>query len=199
MIKDSRGVIRYATEEDLERTGEIERLSFPHPWDYDYQKAALKDLFLVYEDGEVLGYLIAVCYHQFSEAMIMKIAVHPDHRREGIAGELLGKIVELLRRAGIAKVEIDAKMTGKGPVGLYERFGFRVAGTVSLDDEAEDVYFHIMTLKLAERQGQPPEPSCSANCHCPGFALENEGGPASPQADFAPGDRLSSKRPNAAR
>ena len=41
------GIIRYATEEDLERTGEIERLSFPHPRDYDYQKAALKDLSLV--------------------------------------------------------------------------------------------------------------------------------------------------------
>jgi len=50
MNKDSqngRGAIRYATEEDLERTGEIERLSFPHPWDCDYLKAALKDLFLV--------------------------------------------------------------------------------------------------------------------------------------------------------
>jgi [ribosomal protein S18]-alanine N-acetyltransferase len=178
MIKDSRGVIRYATEEDLKSTGEIERLSFPHPWDYDYQKAALKDLFLIYEDGGVLGYLIAVCYHQLSKAMIMKIAVHPDHRGQGIAGELLGKIVEVLRRAGIAEVEIDAKMIGKGPVALYERFGFRVARTVSLDDEAEDVYFHTMILKLAERKGEPPEPSCPANCPCPGLALEDEGGPA---------------------
>jgi ribosomal protein S18 acetylase RimI-like enzyme len=50
--------------------------------------------------------------------MIMKIAVRPEHRGEGIAGELLSKIVEVLRRAGIAQVEIDAKMIGRGPVGL---------------------------------------------------------------------------------
>jgi len=174
MTKDSRGAIRYATEKDLERTGEIERLSFPHPWDYDYQKAALKDLFLVYEDREVLGYLIAVCYHQYSKAMIMKIAVHPDHRGEGIARELLSKIVEVLRRAGIAEVEIDAKMIGRGPVGLYEKFGFRAAGTVSLDDESEDVSFYTMTLKLADRKDQPAEPSCSATCPCHGISLEDE-------------------------
>ena len=202
MTKDSRGAIRYATEEDLERTGEIERLSFPHPWDYDYQKAALKDLFLVYEGREVLGYLIAVCYHQYSKAMIMKIAVHPDHRGEGIARELLSKIVEVLRRAGIAEVEIDAKMIGRGPVGLYEKFGFRAAGTVSLDDESEDIYFHTMILKLVDRGDQSPDPSRPANCPRPGPALEDEGGrpaAASPQEDFAPGERLSSRRPSAAR
>jgi ribosomal protein S18 acetylase RimI-like enzyme len=175
MMKDLRGVIRYATDKDLERTEEIERLSFPHPWGYDYHKAALKDLFLVYEDGEVRGYLIAVCYHQLSKAMIMKIAVHPEHRGEGIAAELLRKIVEILRRAGIAEVEIDAKMIGRGPVGLYEKFGFRVAGTVSLDDEAEDVYFHTMTLKLVDPKDQPPEPSSPPNCPRPGLALEDEG------------------------
>jgi len=99
MHKDShngRGAIRYATDEDLERTGEIERLSFPHPWDYDYLKAALKDFLLVYEEREILGYLIAVRYHQYSKAMIMKIAVHPEHRGEGIARELLSRIVEVL-------------------------------------------------------------------------------------------------------
>jgi ribosomal-protein-alanine N-acetyltransferase len=175
MIKDSRGAIRYATEKDLERTGEIERLSFPHPWDHDFLKAALKDLFLVYEDREILGYLIAVCYHQYGKAMIMKLAVHPDHRGAGIGGELLSRVVDVLRRAGITEVEIDAKMIGKGPVGLYEKFGFRVAGTVSLDDEAEDVYFHTMTLKLASRTDQPSEPSCPANCRCPELTLEDEG------------------------
>lgn len=113
----------------------------------------------------------------------------------------LNRIVEVLRRAGIAEVEIDAKMIGGGPVGLCEKFGFRAAGTVSLDDESEDVYFHTMTLKLADRKDQPPEPSCSSTCPCPGTSLEDDGGPAaaSPQEDLAPGERFSSKRPSAAR
>jgi ribosomal-protein-alanine N-acetyltransferase len=169
--QNSRGAVRYATEADLKRTEEIERLSFPHPWDYDYHKAALKDLFLVYEDREVLGYLIAVCQHQYSKAMIMKLAVHPDHRGEGIARELLSKIVDVLGRGGIAEVEIDAKMIGKGPVGLYEKFGFRVAGTVSLDDESEDIYFHTMTLKLADRKDQSADPSGPPTCPSPGSSL----------------------------
>jgi ribosomal-protein-alanine N-acetyltransferase len=154
--QDLQAAVRYATEADLETTVEIERLSFPHPWDYDYHKEALKDLFVVYDEGGVLGYVIAVCYHRHSKAMIMKLAVHPDHRGKGIAHDLIQRIVEVLRQAGIAEVEIDAKMIGRGPVALYEQFGFRVAETVSLDDDSEDVYFHTMTLKARRRERPVP-------------------------------------------
>lgn len=180
--QDLQAAVRYATEGDLETTVEIERLSFPHPWDYDYHKEALKDLFIVYDDGGVLGYVIAVCYYRQSKAMIMKLAVHPDHRGKGIARDLMQRIVEVLRQAGISEVEIDAKMIGKGPVALYERFGFRVAETVSVDDESEDVYFHTMTLKLAEAKDRSPDPSGPVAASCSSTAAQDEGEPSPPSS-----------------
>ncbi len=178
--QDPQAAVRYATDADLETTIEIERLSFPHPWDYDYHKEALKDFFIVYDEGGILGYVIAVCYHQHSKAMIMKLAVHPDHRGQGIGRDLMQRIVEVLRQAGISEVEIDAKMIGKGPVALYERFGFQVAETVSVDDESEDVYFHTMTLKLAEAKGRSPDPSGPIAPSCSSAAAQDEGEPCPP-------------------
>jgi len=88
--------------------------------------------------------------------MIMKLAVHPDHRGKGIAGDLIQKIVEVLRQAGISEVEINAKMIDEGPVALYERFGSRVAETVSVDDESEDAYFRTMTLRPDRANDRSP-------------------------------------------
>jgi ribosomal-protein-alanine N-acetyltransferase len=179
-LQDLPATVRYATEADLEATIEIERLSFPHPWEYDYHKEALKDLFIVYDEGGVLGYVIAVCYHRYSKAMIMKLAVHPDHRGRGIALDLIERIIEVLKQAGITEVEIDAKMIGKGPVSLYEKFGFRVAETVSVEDESEDVYFHTMTLRLAKAKDRPPDPTGPAALSCSTTAAQEDDGPSPP-------------------
>jgi hypothetical protein len=53
-------------------------------------------------------------------------------------------------------------MIGKGVVALYEKFAFRVGGTISVDDESEDVYFHTMASKLTEAKDRPPAASGSA-------------------------------------
>ena len=138
------------------------------------------------DEGGVLGYVIAVCYQRYAKAMIMKLAVHPDHRGTGIARDLIQRIVEVLRQAGILEVEIDAKMIDKGAVALYEKFGFRVAGTVAVDDESEDVYFHTMTLKLTEGKDRSPDPSGPAALSCSSTPAQNEGEPFPPPS----GERL---------
>jgi hypothetical protein len=77
-------------------------------------------------------------------------------------------------------VEIDAKMIGKGPVSLYEKFGFRVAETVSVEDESEDVYFHTMTLRLAKAKDRPPDPTGPAALSCSTTAAQEDDGPSPP-------------------
>jgi hypothetical protein len=56
--------IRFAAEGDLTGILEIERLSFPDgkQWDSGDFQAALKDLFFVFLDGEISGFLIASCW-----------------------------------------------------------------------------------------------------------------------------------------
>jgi hypothetical protein len=73
--------IRFAAEGDLTGILEIERLSFPDgkQWDSGDFQAALKDLFFVFLDGEISGFLIASCWEDTKRALILRIAVHPDY------------------------------------------------------------------------------------------------------------------------
>ena len=50
----------------------------------------LKDIFLVIEQKEIMGYLVACLCDLGLSAEILRIAVHPDHRGKGIAKDLRG-------------------------------------------------------------------------------------------------------------
>jgi ribosomal-protein-alanine N-acetyltransferase len=140
--------VRFATEKDLESVLEIERLSFPQPWDYAYLKDALDNLFLVYEEEDVLGYLIAVCCYNGIKAEIMKIAVNPTHRRRGIGKALIKTIIDILKEMQVKEVELDVKVLKKNAIKLYEKFGFRLlmVRTPNADNDA----YAAMRLKLSD-------------------------------------------------
>ncbi|RLI78607.1 hypothetical protein DRP05_06820 [Archaeoglobales archaeon] len=142
--------IRSATKKDLDDIVEIERLSFPDPWDYNYFNAALRNILIVYEDYEtkkVVGYLVAVCCKQ-NRAVIMKVAVHPEYRNRRIATELLKAILEILKEKGIEDVEIDVDMMNRSAIELYEKAGFKIARTIPMNSEDES--FYTMKLRLAK-------------------------------------------------
>jgi len=89
--------VRLAKKNDIDRVVEIESLSFLQPWDYHVFELALNDIFLVCDEQEISGYLIAVCCYKNITATIMKMAVHPEHRRKGVATTLLNRVLEILK------------------------------------------------------------------------------------------------------
>ncbi len=140
--------IRLAKKEDLDEIVEIEKLSFPNPWNYNYFNAALNDLLIVYEDDisrRVLGYLVAVCCKE-NRALIMKLAIHPRYRSKGIATKLLKTTLEMLKNMNVKEVEIDVDMMNKNAIKLYEKLGFKIARTIPMNSEDES--FYTMKLKL---------------------------------------------------
>jgi len=152
---DNKGIdyltcIRFATEDDLNRILEIERLSFPspHQWDYYDFKAALKDIFFVFEEKErILGFLIACCYEGENKAIIMRIAVEPEYRGKGIATTLIEATLENLKKMNIGEVELDVEIVRTGPIRLYEKIGFKIVRPLHINNE-ENEDFYIMKLKL---------------------------------------------------
>lgn len=144
---DSHASIRLATESDLDRILEIERLSFEKQWDYDKFKAALKDLFLVFEEKEILGFLSACYVELANQAIIMKIAVHPDHRGEGIGTRLIEVTLDMLRKMKCTEVELHVEIVRTGAIKLYEKFGFKIMKVMYADYEEEES-FYMMKLKL---------------------------------------------------
>jgi ribosomal-protein-alanine N-acetyltransferase len=140
--------IRVAAAGDLERVLEIEHLSFEKTWDRTKLETALQEVFLLYEEEEVLGFLIACCREVLDEAVILKIAVHPDHRGRRIATRLIEAALERFRDMRIRDVELHVDIVARGAIRLYEKFGFRIFKVLTADYE-ENEAFYMMKLKLA--------------------------------------------------
>ena len=128
--------IRFATEVDLQRVLEIEGLSFParKQWDHGDFREALRDLFFVFADGEISGFLIANCWEDTKRAVILRIAVHPDARGRGIAKKLIAAAIEKLKEMAVKEIEIDVEIVKRGARQLYEKVGFRTVRGIPMDE-----------------------------------------------------------------
>ena len=142
---------RFANENDIDKVLEIEALSFLQPWDHHIFKLALDDIFLVFDEPDISGYIIAVCCSKNIRATIMKMAVHPEHRRKGIATALLNRVLEILKEKEIMDVCLNVEMIRRPAVILYQKFGFQITQTIRMDyeDDLADDAFYVMQLVLA--------------------------------------------------
>ena len=142
--------IRTAQEGDLAKVMEIDRLSFEEQWDYYDFKASLKDVFLLYLDGfehRIVGFVIACCCKLSRRGVILRLAVHPDYRGQGIATALVQHSIEQLKYMNLHEVELDVNILLAGAICLYKEIGFQVVQVFSPSAE-EDDSFYIMRKKL---------------------------------------------------
>jgi ribosomal-protein-alanine N-acetyltransferase len=150
---DHGGNIRSATEEDFDRVLEIDRDSFSAPWIHNFFQSALKDIFLVLEkEKEIAGYLIACVCHDIEKAVIIRVAVHPDHRGKGIAKKLLRRCLDILVERKVRIVELDVELVQRAAIKLYESFGFKIANIIVFPSNTpgDEETFYIMRLELPE-------------------------------------------------
>ena len=114
---------------DLPQVIAIERRAFPTPWSLamfvlELSKPSGVCLAAV-EGGRIVGYLI--CSRYADVMHLMNIAVDPAKRRRGVATALLEQMLE---RAGREQAyTLEVRPSNSGAIALYERFGFRSAGT----------------------------------------------------------------------
>lgn len=152
--RDHSDYIRSATEEDIERVIEIDRLSFSDPWCYNFYKSSLKDIFLVLEKGgEISGYLVGCVCADLKKAVVIRVAVHPDHRGEGFGRSLMRRCLEIIVEKNIEVVELDVELVSRGAIKLYERLGFKIANIMVFpsDYPGDEETFYVMRLRLPEQ------------------------------------------------
>ena len=146
-------VIRSATEEDLDRVLLIESLSFGATWTRHCLKTALSnDIFLIYQQKNVIGYLIACLCAQGKKAQILRIAVHPNHRGKGIAKELLETSFRIFPEDTIEEVSLNVDSSNRAAVKLYEKLGFEIAKVNSFLGDLDFHIFYVMKLKFPKRK-----------------------------------------------
>ena len=115
---------------DLPHVVAIERRAFPTPLSLsmfvlELSKPSSVCLAAADDSDRLVGYLI--CSRYADVWHLMNIAVDPPVRRHGIGGALLA---EMLERAGRdASYTLEVRPSNASAIALYERFGFRPAGT----------------------------------------------------------------------
>jgi [ribosomal protein S18]-alanine N-acetyltransferase len=123
--------IRRLTYADLPQVIAIERRAFPTPWSLAMFVLELSKpggiCLAARREGRLVGYLI--CSRYDTVWHVMNVSVDPDERRTGVASAL---IEELLQRVGDgqrARFTLEVRTSNAAAIALYERFGFRTAGT----------------------------------------------------------------------
>ena len=121
-------IIRDMQKDDLPAIGDIEQISFPAPWLKDsflseiYRKEAISKV-AVFE-GRVIGYLCA--NYQLHESFILKLAVHPDFRRQGVATILMHEAKRQLKQNGCVFMYLKVRESNLSAKKFYEQFGFKI-------------------------------------------------------------------------
>jgi ribosomal-protein-alanine N-acetyltransferase len=147
---------------DLPHVIAIERRAFPTPWSLamfvlELSKSSSICLAAVSPDeggpGRLEGYLI--CSRYADVWHLMNIAVDPPLRRRGVAAALLETLLE---RAGPGQeYTLEVRPSNEPAIRLYERFGFRRAGTRPryYQDTGEDAVIMWRLLESASASEAP--------------------------------------------
>ena len=154
--------IRRLSYQDLPQVIAIERRVFPTPWSIamfvlELSKQSGICLAAICE-GRLVGYLI--CSRYDTVWHVMNVAVDSDHQHRGLASAMLA---ELYERVGDvrARFTLEVRRSNGVAIHLYEREGFRAAGTRRryYQDNGEDALVMWRTpATLAGSLGDVPNP-----------------------------------------
>ena len=148
------------TNEYLNDVAELERTCFSNPWSRNMLAEELENAcsaFLVAldaENGSVVGYagLLAVA----DEGCITKMAVRPDCRRGGVAGQLLDVFIRFAEGSGLAFLTLEVRESNYAAITLYGSRGFRSVGRRKnyYDHPKEDAIIMTKEFGAAEAEAQ---------------------------------------------
>lgn len=108
----------------LPAVAELEQLCFSDPWSADALAEELNNPcahFLTALDGDTaVGYL--GCHHVADEGFIANVAVHPSHRRQGVARALVAAAIE--QGCALSRLTLEVRASNAAAIALYESLGF---------------------------------------------------------------------------
>ena len=130
----------------------LEQMCFAVPWTRqafvdEIQNPLARYTLLTYA-GETVAY--AGYWHIVDEGHITNIAVHPSHRRCGLASRLLAHMLKEAQENGLRLLTLEVRVSNAAAIALYEKFGFQKIGTLPafFCVNGVDVDFDWMNLSL---------------------------------------------------
>ena len=125
-------LLRPADERDLSEICRIERASFADPWSEESFRRLIgvkPAIFLVAEnesDGSVVGYVAAFSVGEDGE--ILNVAVGPQQRGHGLAGQMLDAVLIELAARGVKTAFLEVRESNEAARALYASRQFSEIG-----------------------------------------------------------------------
>ena len=122
----------------LDEVVELERVCFPDPWSRNMLKEELENdlaAFLVALDGQgaVAGY--AGLQVVLDEGYILNVAVRPDCRRQGVAGQLLQVFLNFAKGNQLAFLTLEVRASNYPAIALYGASGAWGGGRITMSTQ----------------------------------------------------------------
>ncbi len=109
---------------------ELEKLCFSDPWSERSIATELTSRFshwlVAMEDGVLVGYIGSQSV--LGESDMMNVAVHPEHRRKGIAQALVNTLSTDLKARDNVCLTLEVRASNESAIALYEKLGFTQVG-----------------------------------------------------------------------
>ena len=109
---------------------ELEQLCFADPWSEKSIASELENKLAFWlvavEDDQVVGYIGSQTV--MDESDMMNVAVHPDHRRKGVAEMLILQLMQDLKQRENLNLSLEVRASNMPAITLYEKLGFAQAG-----------------------------------------------------------------------
>ena len=118
------------TQNHVAAIAELEKLCFSDPWSENsiaYELTSRLSYWLVaQEEGVVVGYIGSQSV--LGESDMMNVAVHPEHRRKGIAEALIRALSYGLKDRGNVCLTMEVRASNDSAIALYDKLGFQQVG-----------------------------------------------------------------------
>ena len=123
-------IIVPARVDDLPDLLAIESASFAQPWSKDSFLSELRkplpSLYVLRKEipDHILGY---ICFWLVAdEIQMLNLAVHPDHRRQGVGRQLITFLFSQAKEKRISKVLLEVRPSNQDAIALYVSLGFEI-------------------------------------------------------------------------
>ena len=114
----------------LPQIHEIECHSFSDPWHVDdilFEMQQDQSVCLVaLQEDKVVGYV--TMRHMVDEGHIGNLAVHENHRQNGIGGALIEGLVSAAVSQNMIGITLEVRVGNRAAMALYHKYGFKVEG-----------------------------------------------------------------------
>jgi ribosomal-protein-alanine N-acetyltransferase len=114
----------------VDAVADLEAICFADPWSANSVASELTNplscWLVALEADTVVGYIGSQTV--MGETDMMNVAVHPDHRRKGIAVSLIHALVQKLKECESHCLTLEVRASNAPAIALYEKLGFTEAG-----------------------------------------------------------------------